>query len=1385
MHKRVKVLFGAAIILLSSVLALVPRDASAGAQDTLLSKQIIAAFNMCVRTGDIYGIDGKQSLDELRGGTFFGGTVVASGFAVEAKVGGEAKDGSITCSEKSNALAKLYFSHFGLGVTDDFITASGVFKPSGGYFALDTSNGPDAALNWIANRATTNKVTTLQLTDEEKYYMHRQFLDSPECRSGAQTSTQIWQVGSDGVPSQVSIYYKTNGMSALGNPSVTARGDDMWALSHYGTCSDSASWLGNAANIAPRLNLRLRATLVGDATSNVQLSRAGTAVALTPQMSWGPSGPWTTVTGVTVTGNPSWLIVNVVGSTVNVSSSSSNNGAQQRDATITLHYTNTTFGKTQTTQILVSQPGTATLDAVLEPDNLVFDAAGGSRTYTFRVREPNEEAYQDVSPSSVVLRDANGGRFVGRNGATIEIEVDANTDPDARSPGTLEITYAGQTYSFRLTQEGLIAPPGGIDGESPASECQLGKMGWALCPLLSGLDSILGGLYGAVIEPFLQIDVEFYRADPSNGTYAAWSVFRNIANIVFVIVFLIVILSQVTNIGINNYGIKKMLPEIITAAILINLSFFICQAMVDLSNILGSQLKDLLDGIATTIAGANPAPPESEGGLAIFLTVLGVGGATVAAFSIAAVMMGGIGAVFAGIALFLLAGVIAALMLFVMLVIRQMGVIVFVAIAPLAFAARILPNTQGLFKSWWKMFTVLLLVYPMCGLVLGAGKLAGTIIAASSNGNWLIIIGALIAMIAPYFFVITLIKGSLSGLGKLGSAITGRVNGVTKMGQNAVNKSSLGQNLKAHATAGLNARTNAKAAKAKSIAEQRSAKMAAGGKGVFGKAAKAEFEAGQTKDDAAMASVGEYNGTDERMQKLSRANAIRLGNYKPGGTAYEADLANAGGTATAKMTVDADRSRTNATNITAAGRDSYEAKQQRDASTALLQQDDKLGKSFAEGYALQDAATIAADVMDGTALKAGVTDIQAEQAIKALIGQGQYDKAEELTKAYTASGTYKGTDARVRNRLANVLQSGNTKAEAAHLNAYGKMVGKGAAGNYETAVTSGSLNTEIQNGSYNMASQDADTITSMMKEPSLKATMLGKLTPQNIGQMNSKQFNAVKEHLDGKAMAGVLGTDMSEERQTAVNTMLAADAAKSNAAAEALSAQQMSKVSTDTFATMASHALGRTVTAADLPTLSAADKTTLRTTFKSSSDSMALNPDVAKHWNADIQNILSGGGRLDASPQSQVNTPPTISFQRTEDHSFTDTATGVRQEEVRNVDLPGQEIMRQVTQDYAPRANETVGSRQYYQGAMDRLSTEQLGQIIQRDNQVNANGSVTDQHYRQLRDFAEKSLASRGETMGARVAQMDREREAQNRRNNPNPSRPTVPPRTSQGPETL
>ena len=310
-------------------------------------------------------------------------------------------------------------------------------------------------------------------------------------------------------------------------------------------------------------------------------------------------------------------------------------------------------------------------------------------------------------------------------------------------------------------QSAKIEAPEEEEGGEPKNSCGIdGGLGWLICPVMTFVANINDAAYGA-ISGFLDIKPAIL-GDNSNtsGAKQGWDFFRNIANAIFAVIFLWIIFSQISNVGVSNYGIKKILPRLIIGALLVNLSYYLCQIFVDLSNILGHTLKDALE------AGAGGIGTESEAagwGSAIAATIVGVGG--VAAFAALAI----------GIPT-LAAGFLAIMTVFIILVVRQAGIILLIAMSPIAFAAWLLPNTEDLFKKWMKMFRGLLLVFPIISLLYGAGKLAGAVLASNAtvdpnNPDETMQLVALAATTMPLIATPFVLQNSLSSLGSIGAKI--------------------------------------------------------------------------------------------------------------------------------------------------------------------------------------------------------------------------------------------------------------------------------------------------------------------------------------------------------------------------------------------------------------------------------------------------------------------------------------------------------------------------------------------------------------------------------------------------------------------------------------
>jgi hypothetical protein cdiviTM7_00597 len=336
-------------------------------------------------------------------------------------------------------------------------------------------------------------------------------------------------------------------------------------------------------------------------------------------------------------------------------------------------------------------------------------------------------------------------------------------------------------------------------GEEEKNSCGVDGIGWLVCPLMSFAGSLGDASYSAISQ-FLSIDPGIFK-DSSGGLKQAWDFFRDIANAAFALIFLWVIFSQISNVGISNYGIKRILPRLIIGALLVNLSFYLCQLAVDLSNILGFSLKGVLEGAASGIDTQSAATGSFYNLFVVGLALTGIGLFIFLAVSIPTI----------------LSLLLVLLVVLVILIVRQSAIILLIAISPLAFAAWLLPNTENMFKKWMSVFRGLLIVFPVISLLYGAGKLAGAVLAASAtddpnNPKETMQFAALAASILPLGATPFIIKSSLNSLGSIGAKIGGLSSVATGSLKNSVmNKSRISD-----------AKNAWKSRSAKKLAERRS-----------------------------------------------------------------------------------------------------------------------------------------------------------------------------------------------------------------------------------------------------------------------------------------------------------------------------------------------------------------------------------------------------------------------------------------------------------------------------------------------------------------------------------------------------------------------------------
>lgn len=319
----------------------------------------------------------------------------------------------------------------------------------------------------------------------------------------------------------------------------------------------------------------------------------------------------------------------------------------------------------------------------------------------------------------------------------------------------LDESENAQTPETVLTEEEL----------SNVCSDQSGAIGWIVCPGTGAIAKAIDAIYD-VIEQFLI--VEPLSTDDSSTIHLVWEYARNITNIIFIIFILVVVWSQLTGVGIGNYGIKRVLPRIIIAAILVNLSFIICQVAVDISNIIGSSLRGVFTSIQETAITNGATPPAQITWTDLINALTGTGVLTALGITIT----GGIGAFFWTFVPIVLGALVSIIIGLATIAMRQALVALLIMISPLAFVCYLLPNTETWFKKWKDLLTKMLVFFPVFSLLFGASQLAGWAILSSAKDAFGIILG-LAVQVFPLFFSWSLMKMSGTILGTINQRLSG------------------------------------------------------------------------------------------------------------------------------------------------------------------------------------------------------------------------------------------------------------------------------------------------------------------------------------------------------------------------------------------------------------------------------------------------------------------------------------------------------------------------------------------------------------------------------------------------------------------------------------
>ena len=232
---------------------------------------------------------------------------------------------------------------------------------------------------------------------------------------------------------------------------------------------------------------------------------------------------------------------------------------------------------------------------------------------------------------------------------------------------------------------GTATGPNTSAGSSPISKF--------INDLITGIASFIiqqvFNLFTILVAPLLQgfLSVRVHTDVFVNVIYPGWEVLRNVCNIYFIVAIIAIALG--TLFRVESYKFKDLLVQLMIAALTVNFSLVIAQAVLGVADtlqnqflpnnqqVIGQLAKDLMPANIKEILDKNLLAKDS-----VFAT--------------------------AGTSLFLMSMSVGAFLVFcailIFLLIRIVALWILLMLSPLAYAAGVLPSTSSMRKKWWDEF---------------------------------------------------------------------------------------------------------------------------------------------------------------------------------------------------------------------------------------------------------------------------------------------------------------------------------------------------------------------------------------------------------------------------------------------------------------------------------------------------------------------------------------------------------------------------------------------------------------------------------------------------------------------------------------------------------
>ena len=297
-------------------------------------------------------------------------------------------------------------------------------------------------------------------------------------------------------------------------------------------------------------------------------------------------------------------------------------------------------------------------------------------------------------------------------------------------------------------------PVAGTNGAVPVPPAV--DSGAAYSEFMAKIMSLFAWLLGAAT---LMLDYAVYYGVVVMGDFVkelsaigvTWRILRDIGNIALIFGFIASGIAVIINVDKYGFG-SKLLPMLLVAAVFLNFSLFISEAIIDVNNLFATEIyKQINNGEIVGPSKLNaPNAVVNEGISNRIMSVLGLPSLYNVATDNADILKEAqdklrgsswyVG--FMGIILFIVASFVLFSLAFVIIA-RFVALVFLIVVAPIGFAGLAIPQLKGLASKWWSQLfeqaitapVLLLLLYIALAVITDANFLTGVGTVSGSDCN--------------------------------------------------------------------------------------------------------------------------------------------------------------------------------------------------------------------------------------------------------------------------------------------------------------------------------------------------------------------------------------------------------------------------------------------------------------------------------------------------------------------------------------------------------------------------------------------------------------------------------------------------------------------------